>query len=88
VDTYDEYDRHSNRYNDREELYETPDEHMEVDSDVNDDPGRELQLDASFEDWYRNIGYWVRQKEDMTQVPRANVFEAAVEMDEDNDNAE
>lgn len=56
---------------------------MEFDSDVNEDRGRELQLDASFEDWYRNIGYWVQQKEDMTQVPKSNVFDVAANMDTD-----
>jgi hypothetical protein len=54
---------------------------IEVDSDVNEDRNREQQLDASFQDWYRNIGYWVQQKEDMTQIPKANVFEAAADMD-------
>lgn len=56
-------------------------EEIEVDSDVNEDRNRELQLDASFQEWYRNIGYWVQQKEDMTQVPKANVFDAAADMD-------
>ncbi|MEB3103773.1 hypothetical protein [Ferviditalea candida] len=59
------------------------DEDMEVDSDVNEDRNREQQLDASFQDWYRNIESWVKQKEDMTQVPKANVFDAAVNMDAD-----
>ncbi|WP_223068657.1 hypothetical protein [Paenibacillus caui] len=54
---------------------------MEVDSDVYEDQNREKQLDDSFEDWYRNIGHWVEQKEDMTQVPKDNVFEAATELD-------
>ncbi|CAH1232708.1 hypothetical protein PAECIP111891_07075 [Paenibacillus allorhizoplanae] len=58
-------------------------EEIEVDSDVNEDRNREQQLDASFQDWYRNIGYWVQQKEDMTQVPKANVFDAAAGMDEE-----
>ncbi len=57
------------------------DEDMEVDSDVNEDRNREQQLDASFQDWYRNIESWVKQKEDMTQVPKANVFDAAVNID-------
>ena len=56
-------------------------EKIEVDSDVNEDRNREQQLDASFQDWYRNIGYWVQQKEDITQIPKANVFEAAANMD-------
>lgn len=30
---------------------------------------------------YRNIESWVKQKEDMTQVPKENVFDAAVKMD-------
>lgn len=56
-------------------------EEIEVDSDVNEDHNREQQLDDSFQYWYRNVGYWVQQKEDITQVPKANVFDAAVEMD-------
>lgn len=56
-------------------------EQLEVDSDVNEDRNRELQLDDSFEDWYRNIGYWVRQKEDITQVPKENVFDAIADKD-------
>ncbi|CAG7635742.1 hypothetical protein ACFQI7_06780 [Paenibacillus allorhizosphaerae] len=35
---------------------ETP---MEVDSDVNEDPGRERQLDASFEDWSQSAEFGV-----------------------------
>lgn len=58
---------------------------MEVDSDVNEDRNRELQLDASFEDWYRNIGYWVQQKNDLTQVPPSNVFDAAEEQGDEGD---
>lgn len=50
-------------------------EETEVDSDVNEDRNREQQLDDSFQDWYRNIGYWVQQKDDMTQVPKSNVFD-------------
>ncbi len=51
-------------------------EELEVDSDVNEDRSREQQLDDSFQDWYRNIGNWVQQKDDITQVPKANVFDA------------
>jgi hypothetical protein len=57
---------------------------MEVDSDVNEDPKRELQLDDSFEDWYRSIGQTVKLKEDMVQVPGENVFEEADEIEPDN----
>lgn len=57
------------------------DEDMEVDSNVNEDRGREQQLDTSFQFWYRNIEYWVKQKEDMTQVPKENVFDAAANID-------
>ncbi|WP_217282746.1 hypothetical protein [Paenibacillus alginolyticus] len=56
-------------------------EGLEVDSDVNEDRNREQQLDDSFQYWYRNVGYWVQQKEDMTQVPKENVFDAAADMD-------
>ncbi|SDN68492.1 hypothetical protein SAMN04487897_10476 [Paenibacillus sp. yr247] len=63
-------------------------EEMEVDSDVNEDRNREQQLDASFQYWYRNVGYWVQQKEDMTKVPKANVFEAAADLDADHELSE
>lgn len=56
-------------------------EGLEVDSDVNEDRNREQQLDDSFQYWYRNVGYWVQQKEAITQVPKENVFDAAAEMD-------
>ncbi len=59
------------------DVYGVLGEEMEVDSDVNEDPGRELQLDDSYEVWYRNIGYWVEQKDEITQVPQTNAFEAA-----------
>lgn len=72
---------HNERERDRNPGEESPAQEMEVDSDVNQDPGREAQLDDSFETWYRNIGYWVQQKEEMTQVPEDNVFEAAVKLD-------
>ncbi|ACT01501.1 hypothetical protein [Paenibacillus sp. JDR-2] len=55
---------------------------IELDSDVNEDRGREQQLDASFEDWYRNIGHWEQQKLEMTQVPKSNVFDVAANMEE------
>lgn len=53
---------------------------MEVDSDVNEDRNRENLLDASFEAWYENIEHWVRQKNEMTRVPEESVFEAAEDM--------
>ncbi|OZB94468.1 hypothetical protein CJP46_17900 [Paenibacillus sp. XY044] len=53
----------------------------EVDSDVNEDSNREQQLDDSFQDWYLNIGYWVQQKENMTQVPKSNVFDDIPELE-------
>lgn len=56
-------------------------EETEVDSDVNEDCNREQQLDDSFQDWYRNIGYWVQQKEDMTQVPKSDVFDDSPDID-------
>ncbi|WP_336773237.1 hypothetical protein [Paenibacillus sp. MMO-58] len=58
---------------------------IELDSDVNEDRGREQQLDASFEDWYRNIGYWEQQKSEMTQVPESNVFDVAANMDQEHE---
>jgi len=80
VNLFDGIDRIRNR-NDGIDQQEALGEEMEVDSDVNEDDNRERQLDDSFEDWYRNVGYWVQQKEELTQVPKANVFEVASEMD-------
>ncbi|NGM84153.1 hypothetical protein G5B47_17190 [Paenibacillus sp. 7124] len=56
---------------------------IEVDSDVNEDRNREVQLDDSFEDWYGNINYQVKQRLDLTKVPQDSVFDSAVDMDED-----
>ncbi|MFD1774860.1 hypothetical protein [Paenibacillus rhizophilus] len=56
---------------------------IEVDSDVNEDRNREEQLDDSFEAWYGNINYQVKQKLDLTRVPQDSVFDSAVGMDED-----
>ncbi|WP_248928480.1 hypothetical protein [Paenibacillus hamazuiensis] len=56
---------------------------IEADSDVNEDRDREAQLDDSFEAWYENVGDQVKRKLDLTNVPQANVFEAAADLDED-----
>jgi len=56
---------------------------IEFDSDVNEDRNREEQLDDSFEAWYENINYQVKQKLDLTSVPQDSVFDSAVGMDED-----
>jgi hypothetical protein len=55
----------------------------EEDSDVNEDRNREEQLDDSFEAWYDKVGDQVKQKLDLTNVPQSNVFDSAVDMDED-----
>lgn len=65
----------------KKDIYGVLREETEVDSDVNEDRNREQQLDDSFQDWYRNIGYWVQQKEDMTQVPKSNVFDDSPDID-------
>ena len=71
--------------NDRadEDYYAVLREELEVDSDVNEDRNREQQLDDSFHDWYRNIGYWMQQKDDITQVPKANGFDAFPDIDDE-----
>ncbi|WP_336785824.1 hypothetical protein [Paenibacillus sp. MMO-177] len=58
---------------------------IELDSDANEDPGRERQLDSSFEEWYRNIGHWEKQKLEITQVPKSNVFDVAANMDQEDE---
>jgi hypothetical protein len=41
---------------------------------------------ADDENLYENIKYWVKQKEALTQVPQANVYDEAAEMDADREN--
>lgn len=55
MDTFnDTEDRKDGVYKD---VYGVLRKETEVDSDVNEDRNREQQLDDSFQDWYRNIGY-------------------------------
>jgi hypothetical protein len=83
MDGFNDIDRELDDRNDgiSMDVYGVLGEEMEVDSDVNEDRNREQQLDASFQDWYRNIEHWVHQKEDITQVPQSNVFDVATNMD-------
>lgn len=54
----------------------------EIDSDRNEDPGREFQLDQSYEEWYRAMKKQIREAESMTRVPwQENVYAA----DDDDD---
>lgn len=73
----------SGEQNDWMEEKELLNDRFEVDSDTNEDAKRELQLDASFQDFYRNIEFWVKQQEEITKVPKENVFDTAFNMDED-----
>lgn len=77
--TFDASEDHQDGVN--KDVYGVLREETEVDSDVNEDCNREQQLDDSFQDWYRNIGYWVQQKEDMTQVPKSDVFDDSPDID-------
>ncbi|MEK5641441.1 hypothetical protein BK138_13930 [Paenibacillus rhizosphaerae] len=79
MDTFNDADDRKDWVN--KDVYGVLRKEMEVDSDVNEDSNREQQLDDSFQDWYRNIGYWVQQKENMTQVPKANVFDDIPELE-------
>ncbi|WP_433616398.1 hypothetical protein [Paenibacillus cellulositrophicus] len=78
MDTFNDADDRKDWVN--KDVYGVLRKEMEVDSDVNEDSNREQQLDDSFQDWYRN-GYWVQQKENMTQVPKSNVFDDIPEME-------
>jgi hypothetical protein len=40
---------------------------------------------VEFNDINRNIEYWVKQKEEMTQVPKENVFDAATDIEAENE---
>nr|WP_145164438.1 hypothetical protein [Paenibacillus terrae] len=73
MDTFN--DTEDRKYSVNKDTYGVLGEETEVDSDVNEDRNREQRLDDSFQDWYHNIGYWVQQKENMTQVPKSNVFD-------------
>lgn len=55
---------------------------IEVDSDVNEDRNREEQLDDSFEAWYGKMGEQIKQKMELTNVPKDNVFDAAEDLEE------
>lgn len=82
---FDMFERDKDARNDEDlsEAYADALNESDFDSDINEDRGRERLLDASFQDWYRNIGYWVQQKNDLTQVPHENVFDAAAGLDEE-----
>ncbi|MFD1956618.1 hypothetical protein ACFSL6_21145 [Paenibacillus thailandensis] len=55
---------------------------IEVDSDVNEDRNREERLDDSFEAWYGKMGEQIKQKMELTNVPKDNVFDAAEDLEE------
>lgn len=56
----------------------------EWDSDANEDPGRELQLDRSFDAWMAdNMEEQRNREEALTQVPEGNAFQAAEQLDEE-----
>ncbi|WP_166246611.1 hypothetical protein [Paenibacillus turpanensis] len=38
---------------------------------------------GSYQQLYRNIEYWVQQKEQLTNVPKENAYEAAEQTDEE-----
>ena len=63
----------------------TRDDIIDFDSDRNEDPNREELLDDSFEAWYNDIGRTVQRKLELTNVPGENVFDAAVQMEEEPD---
>jgi len=64
----------------------TRDDIIDFDSDRNEDPNREELLDDSFEAWYNDIGETVQRKLELTNVPKENVFDAAVQIEEEPDN--
>ena len=55
----------------------------EPDGFVNAEHIPEEVLDQSYAELYRNIGHWVRQSEEITNVPGPNVFEESVDITED-----
>ncbi|WP_054024471.1 hypothetical protein [Bacillus sp. FJAT-28004] len=79
MDTFNDTEDRKDGVN--KDVYGVLREETEVDSDVNEDRNREQQLDDSFQEWYRNIEYWVQQKDDLTQVPKSNVFDDLPDID-------
>ncbi|MBB6677140.1 hypothetical protein H4Q31_07350 [Cohnella lubricantis] len=56
---------------------------LEFDSDRNEDPGREAQLDQSYDEWYRAMKKQIREAEEMTKVPWSeNVYAADEELED------
>ncbi|MBW5447996.1 hypothetical protein GE107_18225 [Cohnella sp. CFH 77786] len=56
----------------------------EWDSDVNEDSGREMLLDRSFDDWVAGrIEDQTERQEAITQAPHENAFEAAERLDDE-----
>ncbi|HZG85637.1 hypothetical protein [Paenibacillus sp.] len=56
---------------------------MEMDSDANEDPKREKQLDDAFGAWYEMIDDQVKRKLELTNVPEGSGFDAAAGLDEE-----
>ncbi len=54
----------------------------ETDFDVNEDIGRERQLDDSFDTWYNQMEVQSKQADEIIRVPQSNAFEAATDLDE------
>ncbi len=52
---------------------------IELDSDKNEDPNREWQLDQSFEEWYSSIEDQVLRQQELTRVPQESVFDVVAD---------
>ncbi|WP_313999819.1 hypothetical protein [uncultured Paenibacillus sp.] len=71
-------DRHRHDWEeDARDRYES-----DIDSDAREDDGQERLLDESFDNWYESIGRAVARQERLVSVPKQNVFDAAVEVEE------
>lgn len=73
---------HDSEWKEEMDYYGVLSDAKEVDSDVNEDRGREELLDRSLDDFLGSVEDSVRSKHALTNVPGDSVFEAA-KSDED-----
>lgn len=74
---------HDSVWKDEVDYYGVLSDAKEIDSDVNEDRGREELLDRSLDDFLNTVEAGIRSKEALTNVPEESAFEAAAEADEE-----
>lgn len=68
---------HDSEWKEEADYYGVLSDAKEMDSDVNEDRGREKLLDDSLDRFLNGIEEQVRRKHDITNVPEDSAFEAA-----------